>query len=202
MVLVISSPSGAGKTSLVRGLIEGSGERFFVSISVTTRPKRLGEINGQDYYFISDEEYQNLIKEDQLIEHATVFGYGYGTPSRAVLDKIEGGEDVLFDIDWQGYRQIKDKLGECVVGIFLLPPSMAELRDRLMKRNRDSVDIIEKRMSMARSEISHAEEYDWVLVNDDLDRAIKDVEAIIRTEHIKRTPLNTNVGIYSLVKES
>jgi guanylate kinase len=183
-ILIISSPSGAGKTSVIKSLLEKD-QKLSNSISVTTRPKREGEIDGKDYYFVKEEEFEKISNEDQLLEHAIVFGNHYGSPKQRILDKLENGFDVLFDVDWQGAHTLKEKLGSLVVSIFILPPSIAELERRLLNRNQDSKETIAIRMAQVNSEIIHYDEYDYVLINKDLDKTIETISKIIEVERLK-----------------
>lgn len=183
-ILVISSPSGAGKTSIVKEILLRD-PKFTHSISVTTRSKRAGEIDGKDYYFIKEAEFEKMKEEDLLLEDAKVFGNYYGSPKQYVLDKISNGFDVLFDVDWQGAHNLKEKLGSLIVSIFILPPSITELEKRLKLRGQDSDEIIVKRMSEARSEIIHYDEYDYVLINKDFDKTLTRIQTIIAAERLR-----------------
>jgi guanylate kinase len=184
-VLIISSPSGAGKTSIVKEL-NLKDKNFINSVSVTTRPKRVGEIHGKDYFFVNQEEFDLLKQEDKLLESAHVFGNNYGSPKQFVLDNLNNGFDVLFDIDWQGAQTVKAKLKNLAVSIYILPPSLEELARRLKNRGQDSDDIIQLRMQQSTQEISHYNEYDYVLVNDNLDQTITQILTIISAERLKR----------------
>lgn len=184
-MLVLSSPSGAGKTTLSRRLLtQHSG--LALSISVTTRPPRPREIDGQDYRFIDEATFEQMASGGQLLEHARVFDYYYGTPAQSVDAQLAEGRDVLFDIDWQGTRQIKQMRREDLVSIFILPPSMQELERRLRQRAQDSDEVIAGRMRRAAEEISHWDEYDYVLVNDDIDRALSRIMHIVEAERMRR----------------
>ena len=183
-ILIISSPSGAGKSSLVKHLLLRD-PRFTNSVSVTTRQKRIGEVDGKDYYFVTQEQFEMMKNEDQLLEFAEVFGNNYGSPKQHVLDKISEGYDVIFDIDWQGAHILKEKLGELVVSIFVLPPSMKELEKRLKLRGQDSEEIISNRMAQASSEITHYDEYDYVLINKDFDKTLSRIYTIIAAERLR-----------------
>jgi guanylate kinase len=185
LMLVLSSPSGAGKTTLSRLLLE-SDPNVAMSVSATTRPKRPGEIDGRDYFFIADEKFQWMIEAGEFLEHATVFGHRYGTPREPVQEALTAGRDVLFDIDWQGTQQLRQQVREDVVTIFVLPPSRAELERRLHTRAQDSAEVVAKRMAKANDEISHWAEYDYVVVNDDVARAQARVETILLAERLKR----------------
>ncbi|MEH3144461.1 MAG: guanylate kinase [Methylobacterium frigidaeris] len=186
LVLILSSPSGAGKTTLTRALAQRPEWRLELSVSVTTRARRASEIDGQHYRFIERESFEDLRQRDDLLEWAEVHGNFYGTPRRPVEKALSAGRDMIFDIDYQGTRQVRSKLRDDVVTIFILPPSMAELRRRLERRAEDSPETIEKRLHNARTEIERWSEYDYVLVNDDLDRSFKGLEAILTAEHLRR----------------
>jgi guanylate kinase len=196
-MLVLSSPSGAGKTSIARRLLR-SDPNVTMSVSVTTRPQRAGEVDGRDYSFISEEAFESLIAEGALLEYATVFGNHYGTPRRPVMQALEAGRDVLFDIDWQGTQQLGEMARDDLVSVFILPPSAAELERRLRARAQDSDDVIARRMAKAASEMSHWREYEYVIVNHDLDRSVEDVVAILRAERLKRARLS---GLTELVRD-
>lgn len=192
LMFILSSPSGAGKTTLSKRLLEkysnaAAHERIVMSVSVTTRTPRPGEMDGKDYFFIDHERYLNMVSAGELLEHARVFDHHYGTPRKFVADNLHSGTDVLFDIDWQGTKQLKEKAAEEVVSIFILPPSMAELERRLQSRAQDSAEVVAKRMSKARSEISHWQEYDYVLINQDVEETLLRIDAILKAERLKRT---------------
>lgn len=157
-----------------------------MSVSVTTRPKRPGEEHGQDYFFVSDGEYQQMVEQGDLLEHAKVFEYQYGTPAPFVQGNISKGTDVLFDIDWQGTQQLRAKSAADLVSVFILPPSMEELERRLRNRAQDSDEVVAARMSKAEAEISHWAEYDYVLINHDLDETLDKIDAILKAERLKR----------------
>ncbi len=184
-MLVLSSPSGAGKTSVAKGLLENEPD-LNLSVSMTTRPPRSGEVEGKDYCFVSNEAFQDTIQKELFLEHANVFGHCYGTP-QGVEDKLVIGQDVLFDIDWQGTQQIRQAARDDLVSIFLLPPSWGALENRLKKRAQDQDDEIAKRMAKASSEISHWAEYDYVLINDNLENTIEKSRTILTAERLKRT---------------
>ncbi|MFO1187630.1 MAG: guanylate kinase [Alphaproteobacteria bacterium] len=185
LMLVLSSPSGAGKTTLTRRLLEGdAGVRL--SISVTTRPPRPAEEEGVHYFFRSTEEFGIMVNKGELLEHAKVFGHYYGTPRVAVEQALETGIDVVFDVDWQGTQQLKQKAHDDLASIFVLPPSMRALEQRLRARGQDRGDIIAERMARAADEISHWAEYDYIIVNDDIDRAEAEVRSILQAERLKR----------------
>ena len=185
LLVVLSSPSGAGKTTISRLLLEADPE-IAMSVSVTTRPMRPGEVNGQDYHFVDDAEFQRMIDGLEFAEWALVFNHRYGTPAAPVGEAIEAGRDILFDIDWQGTQQLHSAMGEDLVRIFILPPSMAELERRLRARATDSDAVIEERMQRAAAEISHWAEYDYVLINDDMERCLVQVRSIVAAERLKR----------------
>jgi len=187
LLIILSSPSGAGKSTLARRLrVWDPAIRF--SVSATTRKPRTGEAHGVEYHFHSPAEFDAMIADAALLEHAEVFGNRYGSPKGPVVAALEAGDDVLFDIDWQGGQQVRNSLrAEDVVSIFVLPPSIAELESRLTSRGQDSPDTIAKRMTRARDEISHWAEYDYVLVNADIDRAEAQLRAIVEAERLKRS---------------
>ena len=182
---MLSSPSGAGKTSISKKLLKKD-KSISLSISCTTRPKRKGEIDKKDYIFISDDLFKKKIKLNQFIEYASVFGFQYGTLKDSVEKHFKKKKDVLFDIDWQGYQQLKQS-GMDVVGIFILPPNKVELVKRLKKRGRDTKEEMKKRMSLAQDEISHFPEYDYVVINRDLDTCTDQIQNIIFAERLKKT---------------
>ena len=186
MMLVLSSPSGAGKTTLARRLLQRDAD-ISMSVSVTTRNRRPGEVDGVDYHFVTQAEFEERIRRGELLEHATVFGNSYGTPRGPVEDVLRGGRDVLFDIDWQGTQQLREKAREDVVSIFILPPSRAELHGRLSRRGQDTAEVVARRMDQANSEISHWAEYDYVIVNDDLDAAERRIVTVVEAERCRRT---------------
>ncbi len=188
LLLIISSPSGAGKSTLANRLLREEGGRLWMSISVTTRPRRKSEIAGQDYHFVSEEEFTRMVRSGEFLEHAEVFAHRYGTPRAPVEDRLKAGIDVLFDIDWQGAAQIRRNLARSayhVVSVFILPPTMAELEARLRRRAQDPEDVIARRMAGARDEITHWREYDYVLVNDDLDRCFHDLKTVLDAERLR-----------------
>lgn len=196
LMFILSSPSGAGKTTISRRMLEVD-PALSLSISVTTRPRRSNEIDGRDYYFISKERFNEMQRNNELLEHAQVFDNFYGTPAKYVYDRMTQGTDILFDIDWQGTRQLAQKNRADLVSVFILPPSLRELERRLRTRAQDSDDVVAKRMAKATSEISHWEEYDYVLVNDDLEATITNVVCILQAERLKRSRqphLNAFVG--------
>ena len=185
IMLVLSSPSGAGKTTLSR-LLLAEDPLVELSISVTTRPRRLSEVDGRDYHFIDRAHYDVMAATGELLEWAEVFGHCYGTPRQPVEAALAAGRDVLFDIDWQGTRQLVSKVREDLATIFVLPPSLHELERRLRRRAEDSAEVIERRMAKASEEITHWEDYDYVVINHDLDRTFADVRAVLAAERLKR----------------
>ncbi len=185
LMLILSSPSGAGKSTLTRTLSQRE-TNLDLSISVTTRPKRPSEIEGVHYRFIDRDSFDELRRHDDLLESAEVHGNGYGTPRKPVEAALANGRDVLFDIDWQGTQQILDKARNDVVAIFILPPSMAELHSRLVRRAEDAPEVIAKRLTNARDEIARWDVYDYVIVNDDLGAAYESIRAILIAERLKR----------------
>ena len=193
LMLVMSSPSGAGKTTLTRRLLEEDDD-ILMSVSATTRQPRPGEVDGKDYYFVSHDAFDDMVRNDQMLEHATVFEHSYGTPREPVEKALNAGMDILFDIDWQGAQQLGS---DDIVRIFILPPSIGELKSRLKKRAQDSDEVIAKRMNEAHSEISHWAEYDYVLVNDDLDATFTDLKAIIAAERLR---LGRQTGIAAFAR--
>ena len=185
-MLVLSSPSGAGKTTLSKKLVELD-SNLIMSTSYTTRTKRVGEKDGQDYHFVEVGDFKEMIGEDQLLEYALVFGNYYGTPRLPVENYLAQGKDVVFDIDWQGAQQLAQQKGsvEDVVSIFILPPSASELESRLKSRNQDSISEVESRMSQAASELSHYDEYNYIMVNNEIEESIKTLNAIVKAERLK-----------------
>ncbi|MGI9374317.1 MAG: guanylate kinase [Hyphomicrobiales bacterium] len=186
LMLVLSSPSGAGKSTLARKLMAGDG-KISMSVSLTTRPPRPGEVDGEDYYFVTKEKFASMRENGELLEWAEVFGNWYATPRAKVEALLDKGEDVLFDIDWQGTQQLAQAKPQDLVRIFILPPSADSLRQRLISRNQDSASVVAKRMAEAADEISHWAEYDYVLINDDLERAHQGLLSILHAERLKRT---------------
>jgi guanylate kinase len=187
LMLVLSSPSGAGKSTIARLLLNDKEKlELALSISVTTRPRRASEIEGVHYHFISTREFERLRDSDALIEWAEVHGNFYGTPREAAENALADGQDMLFDIDWQGALQLQEKMKGDVVSIFILPPSMADLKERLHRRAEDSEDVINVRLNNARNEIERWRSYDYVIVNEDLDRAYHQVQSIVAAERLRR----------------
>lgn len=186
ILFVLSSPSGAGKTTLSRKLLAEDAQ-FTLSISATTRAPRPGEVEGRDYFFVTQQRFDDLVANREMLEHAHVFGHSYGTPRAAVEAAVRSGRDVLFDVDWQGAQQLRNSdLGALVVTVFILPPSIAALEQRLRTRAQDSDSVIAGRMAKARDEISHWAEYDYVLVNDDLDLCYSRIGTIVAAERRRR----------------
>lgn len=186
MLVILSSPSGAGKTTLARRLMEWDNTLRF-SISATTRPPRPGETDGREYHFISEDDFRTRIAAGDMLEHAEVFGHLYGSPRGPVEDALQEGRDVLFDVDWQGAQQIRESaLGKDCLSIFILPPSMHELEARLRKRAQDSEEVIADRMRKSLAEISHWPEYDYVLVNQDLGKTAQQLQEIIVATRLRR----------------
>jgi guanylate kinase len=197
LLIVLSSPSGAGKSTISRMLLEAD-PRITMSISATTRPMRPGEREDVDYHFVSDSEFEAMIAAGDFVEWAPVFGHRYGTPKAPVKAALKDGRDILFDIDWQGTQQLHSAMGEDLVRIFLLPPTMDELERRLHARGTDSDEVIAERMERAAGEISHWAEYDYVLVNGDTEECLAEVRAIIDAERLKRS---RQAGLVTFVRD-
>ncbi len=196
LMLVLSSPSGAGKTTLARMLLEAD-RNVELSVSVTTRPKRPGEREGRDYHFIDAARFAAMVKTGRLLEWAEVFEHSYGTPRRPVEKALKAGRDVLFDIDWQGTQQLREKARDDLVSVFILPPTATELERRLKRRAQDSHSIIGSRMAKAAGEMSHWPEYDYVIVNRRIDEAFAQVRAILAAERLKR---ERQIGLSGFVR--
>ncbi len=196
LMLVLSSPSGAGKTTLSRLLLKAD-RNVKLSVSVTTRPKRRGEVDGHDYHFIDPVRFAAMVKAGELLEWAEVFGHRYGTPRAPVIEALRAGRDVLFDIDWQGTQQLREKARDDLVSVFILPPSVKELERRLHSRAQDTHAIIGARMDKAAGEMSHWPEYDYVIVNTDIDLAFAEVCAILAAERLKR---ERQIGLSDFVR--
>lgn len=196
LMLVLSSPSGAGKTTISRALLKRN-DNLIVSTSVTTRPRRPGEVSGQDYYFVDIPAFDEMVKNGDFLEYAKVHDNYYGTPRGPVMNALAAGKDVIFDIDWQGTQQLAEIAREDLVTVFILPPSSAELERRLRERARDPEDIIRKRLAKAAEEMSHYSEYDYVIVNQDIDRSIAQAQLILDAEHLKR---HRQVGVGDFVR--
>jgi guanylate kinase len=186
LMFVLSSPSGAGKTTLTRMLLEDEKKNVELSVSVTTRAKRASEIEGRHYYFIDRPRYDEMVKKGDLLEWAEVHGNGYGTPKKPVEASLRAGKDVLFDIDWQGTLQLYGAARPDVVSVFVLPPSAHALRERLARRAEDNQEVVDRRLRNAIEELDHWREYDYILVNDDLDRAYRALKAILAAERARR----------------
>lgn len=197
LLLILSSPSGAGKSTLTRFLVDED-KHLKLSVSVTTREKRASEINNVHYNFISEKEFQDLRDRGELLEWAEVHGNFYGTPWKPVEKVLSAGEDMMFDIDWQGTSQIVEKMPHDVVSVFLLPPSMAELKARLERRAEDTPEVIARRLSNAREEISHWESYDYVLINDDLEKTFLELKRILGAERCRRS---RQTGMAQLIRK-
>ncbi|MDX1575557.1 MAG: guanylate kinase [Kiloniellales bacterium] len=196
-MLVLSSPSGAGKTTISRLLLPAD-DRIDLSVSATTRPKRPNEIDGVDYHFVDQETFDAMVAGGEFLEHAHVFGHSYGTPRAAVEEALEAGDDVLFDIDWQGTQQLAEKAAKDLVRIFILPPSTEELERRLRKRAQDPEEVLQDRMAKAADEMSHWAEYDYIVVNHDVAESLAQVQAILAAERLKRERL---VGLHDFVEQ-
>jgi len=186
LLIIISSPSGAGKSTLCDRLRRAEGERLWMSISMTTRPRRTSEVDGQDYFFVSKERFEGMAEHGEFLEHAEVFGNLYGTPRAPVEERLARGTDVLFDIDWQGAAQIRANMPEAhMLSVFILPPSLGALEERLRRRAEDNDETVAFRMSRARHEIEHWADYEYVLVNDDFDACFRQLSAVITAERVR-----------------
>ena len=186
VLVILSSPSGAGKTSIARALVEEN-KNFLFSVSATTRKSRPGEVNGREYHFLTVDEFREKINDGQFLEHAKVFGNLYGTPLEPVMESINDGKDLIFDVDWQGGKQIRSSsLSKFVISIFILPPSIKALHERLMKRAQDSSETVKDRMTKSIGEIMHWKEYDYVIVNNDFEQTLDEVKSIITSEKLRR----------------
>lgn len=198
LLLILSSPSGAGKSTLARRLIDKNDHMKF-SVSATTRAPRNGEKDGREYYFRSHAEFDQMVADGEMLEYATVFQNSYGSPRQPVIDAMNAGQDVIFDVDWQGGQQIRaSDLAEHVVSVFLLPPSIGELERRLKMRGQDSPEIVERRMAQSISEISHWQEYDYVLVNKDVDYCESQLDIILEAERLRRV---RQIGLVDKVRD-
>jgi guanylate kinase len=197
LMLILSSPSGAGKTTISRMLLRHD-KRIRMSVSVTTRPPRPGEVDGKDYIFRTQPEFDTMVEDGHFIEWAHVFGFSYGTPKAQIKAGLKAGRDFLFDIDWQGTQQLYQKAETDVVRVFLLPPSLDELRRRLTARGTDSAEVIAARMARAQAEISHWDGYDYVVVNDDIDECFDKVVQILAAERLSRA---RQTGLIGFVRE-
>ena len=199
LMYVLSSPSGAGKTTISRALLKQN-DNLVVSVSATTRPRRAGEVQGQDYYFVDTAEFNRMVDDGEMLEHAKVFGHYYGTPRAPVEKALEAGKDVIFDIDWQGTQQLSEMARDDLVTVFILPPSAKELENRLRNRSKDTLETdaqIRDRMAKANDEMTHYSEYDYVLINRDIDEAIKRTQMILDAERLKR---HRRVGLSDFVR--
>ena len=195
-MLVLSSPSGAGKTTISRELLAQDGS-LTLSVSVTTRPIRPGETDGVDYVFVDQAKFDGMVQDGAFLEHATVFGHGYGTPRGPVDAALDEGRDVLFDIDWQGTQQVREKARDDLVSVFILPPSTEELERRLHTRAQDPEEVVQSRMVKAADEMSHWPEYDYIVVNEDVAQSVAQVQAILLAERLKR---ERQVGLRDFVE--
>lgn len=196
-MLVMSSPSGAGKTTISRELLAREPE-LAMSVSATTRQPRPGEVEGEDYYFITKEKFHEMVENDEFLEHATVFDNSYGTPSGPVEEALNDGKDVLFDVDWQGTQQLHGRGRVDLVRIFILPPSKDELENRLRTRAQDPEDVIKMRMDKAADEMKHYDEYDYIVVNVEVEDSVREVQAILTAERLKK---DRREGLYDFVRE-
>lgn len=199
LMYVMSSPSGAGKTTITRALLEGN-PNVLISISATTRARRAGEVHGQDYYFVTPDEFREMVDSGQMLEHAKVFDNYYGTPREPVERALSAGQDVIFDIDWQGTQQLSEIAREDLVTVFILPPSRSDLEKRLRHRSRDTLESeaqIRTRMGKAADEMSHYSEYDYVIINRDINEAINQAQLILNAERLKR---HRKIGLADFVR--
>lgn len=185
LMLVLSSPSGAGKTTISRRLLE-TDPNLTLSVSATTRSPRPGETDGKDYFFVSDRRFEEMVKAGEFFEHADVFDHRYGTPRAPVETALRQGRDVLFDVDWQGAQQLRHAARQDLVGVFILPPSHAELERRLHTRAQDSAEVVRRRMAKAAAEMSHWSDYDYIVVNQDVEISVASVQAILAAERLRR----------------
>ncbi|MDF1720213.1 MAG: guanylate kinase [Minwuia sp.] len=188
LMFVISSPSGAGKTTIARELLDNE-PKLEMSVSMTTRPQRAGEVEGRDYFFVDKATFDQTVQDGGLLEHATVFGNSYGTPVAPVDRALQDGKDVLFDVDWQGAQQMRARRVDDIVSVFILPPNAEELERRLTTRGRDPDEVVRQRMAKAADEMSRYDAYDYIVVNDDLDRCLGQVRAILHAERARRQRL-------------
>ncbi len=196
LMFVLSSPSGAGKTTISREVLAQDGN-LTLSVSVTTRPMRPGEVDGVDYVFVDQAKFDAMVQDGAFLEHATVFGHGYGTPRGPVDAALDEGRDVLFDIDWQGTQQVREKARDGLVSVFILPPSTEELARRLHTRAQDPEEVVQSRMAKAADEMSHWPEYDYIVVNEDVAQSVAQVQAILLAERLKR---ERQVGLRDFVE--
>jgi guanylate kinase len=197
LMLVLSSPSGAGKTTIARRLLDVEPE-LTLSISVTTRPRRPSEEDGVHYHFIDRGLYDDMVARGELLEHAEVYGHGYGTPKAAVQNALEEGRDVLFDIDWQGAQQLRQQVSQDIVSMFILPPSTAELARRLRRRAEDAEEVVAKRLAQVSADVTHWAEYDYVMINYNLERSVDAARSVLTAERLKR---RRQVGLADFVDQ-
>ena len=200
-MLVLSSPSGAGKTAIAHRILETE-DNMSLSVSVTTRPARPGETNGKDYFFVDRPTFDGMVQRDEFLEHAEFCRNCYGTPREPVRKALEEGKDILFDIEWQGTQQIAENAREDLVSVFILPPSMTELERRLFSRAQDSEEVVRQRMATAAAEMSHWNEYDYVIVNIDFEESVKNVRSIIQAERLKRQRQNGLAGFVNNMRST
>ncbi len=200
LMLVLSSPSGAGKTTISRRLL-AEDEQLSMSVSATTRPPRPGEVEGIDYFFKSADEFERMVDRQEFLEHAQVFGHHYGTPLRPVEEMLRQGRDILFDIDWQGTQQLAQRLREDLVSVFILPPSTRELERRLKGRGQDSPEVVAERMAQAADEISHWAEYDYIVINEEVETCLKEVHSILVAERLKRVRRTGLIDFVNALRE-
>lgn len=196
LMFVLSSPSGAGKSTISREILARD-SNITMSVSATTRPKRPGEVAGRDYHFVDKTEFNLMMNRQEFLEYAKVFDNYYGTPAQPVMDALAAGQDVLFDIDWQGTQQIEEQARDDLVSVFILPPSTAELERRLNKRAQDPPDVVARRMSKAADEMSHYAEYDYIIVNQDIEESVDQAMSILKAERLRRERM---VGLGEFVK--
>ena len=197
LMLVLSSPSGAGKSTIARAIL-AQNPNIKLSVSATTRPQRPGEVEGVDYFFVTEKEFDLMVHDGEMLEYATVFGNKYGTPKKPVEDALNAGQNVMFDIDWQGTQQLTEHSADDLVRVFILPPSVNELRKRLVTRAQDSDDVVAYRMGEAANQMSHWQEYDWVIINETLERTIGQVQSILNSEQLRR---HRQQGISSFIRK-
>jgi guanylate kinase len=197
LLLVLSSPSGAGKTTIAHRLIAAD-PGLTLSVSVTTRPPRQGEIDGRDYLFISPEQFSAMMAGGEFLEHAVVFGHSYGTPRRPIEEALADGRDIVGDVDWQGAQQLTERVRRDLVSVFVLPPSLEALRTRLQSRAQDSASVVSARMAKSAEETSHWTEYDYVIINHDIEESIAQAQAIVTAERLRRT---RQIGLADFVRD-
>ncbi|MDH5749521.1 MAG: guanylate kinase [Rhodospirillales bacterium] len=196
-MLVLSSPSGAGKTTISKALLERDGN-LTLSVSATTRPPRPGEVEGRDYFFVDKNAFDAMVAAGEMLEHAQVFENYYGTPKKPVEEALSKGRDVLFDVDWQGTQQLRENARDDLVSIFVLPPSKEELERRLFARAQDSEDVVKKRMAKANEEMSHHSEYDYIIINVDIEESVSQVQSVLTAERLK---LERLVGLRNFITD-